>query len=320
MATTKAKSTKKSSAKKTSSKTVQAEKELREVAEAAKVEAKKIEEATKAEAKKVEAVVKNDEAALKGFFARKYDASENILTIFKTPKIVGAILGEMVGVALLTMVCLTLGLYNPLYFIFGILAITISVFALSGANLNPAITVGMMATRRISPIRGTLYIIAQVLGAWLGFLLIDAFRRAGGESAAALPEVAAVDGSMFWPVTMVEMICALIMGFFFARALAYKRSAFTFGAVVAGGVFIAMLIAVLVTGNFLLLQDAFVLNPAISIMFQILPSEAADFGTLLGEMAAALATYVIFPMVGAVIGFYIADFASKLSGQKLAEE
>ena len=305
MATTKAKSTKKSSAKKTSSKTTQ-NKELQKVVETVKVDAKKVEE-----------IVKNDEASLKGFFARKYDASENILTIFKTPKIVGAILGEMFGVALLTMVFLTLGVYNPLYLIFGVLAITIAVFALSGAHLNPAITVGMMASRRVSPIRGTLYIIAQVLGAWIGFLIIDAFRRAGGESASALPEVTAAEDTMFWAITMVEMLGALVMGFFFARALAYKRSAFTFSAVVAGGVFVAMLIAVIVTGNFLLLQNAFVLNPAISIMFQILPSEAADFGTLLGEMGAALATYVIFPMIGATIGFYLADFASKLSGQKL---
>ncbi|MDR3298283.1 MAG: aquaporin [Candidatus Nomurabacteria bacterium] len=255
---------------------------------------------------------------VKDFFSRKHDSSENILTIFKNPRIIGAILGEVIGTMILTMILLTLGLYNPLYLIFGILAITVGVFALSGAHLNPAITVGMMASRRVSAIRGTLYIIAQILGAWFGLLIVNAFHLTGGESAAALPQITAVDGSMFWAITMVEFIGAIIIGFFFARALIYKRSAFTFGAVVAGGVFIAILIAIVVTSNYLMLQDAFVLNPAVAIMYQILPSEAANFGTLLGEIGKALTTYAIFPMIGATVGFYLSDLASTLSGEKVS--
>jgi glycerol uptake facilitator-like aquaporin len=256
--------------------------------------------------------------SVKSFFGRKYDASENILTIFKSPRIIGAILGEVIGTMLLTMVLLTLGLYNPLYLIFGIMAITIGVFALSGANLNPAITVGMMATRRMSPIRGTLYIIAQVLGAWFGMLIVNAFHLAGGEGAAALPQIAAADASMFWPIVMVEFIGAIIIGFFFARALIYKRSAFTFGAVVAGGIFVAILLAIVLTSNYLMLQDAFVLNPAVAIMYQVLPSEAADFGTLIAEIGKALTTFVVFPMIGATIGFFLSDIATKTTGEKLA--
>ena len=253
---------------------------------------------------------------VKEFFGRKYDANENILTIFKNPRIIGAILAEIVGTMILTIILLTLGIYNPLYLIFGILAITIGVFALSGAHLNPAITVGMMASRRVSAIRGTLYIISQVLGAWFGLLIVSAFRSAGGESAAALPEMATVEGTMFWAVTMVEFIGAIIIGFFFARALIYKRSAFTFGAVVASGVFVAVLIAIVITSNFLQLQDVFVLNPAVAIMYNVLPSEAADFGTLIGEIGKALTTYAIFPMLGATVGFYLSDFMGKLSDEK----
>lgn len=255
---------------------------------------------------------------IKEFFGRKYDASENILTIFKSPRIIGAILGEIIGTTILTMLLLTLGVANPLYLIFGIMVITIGVFALSGAHLNPAITVGMMASRRVSAIRGTLYIIAQVLGAWFGLLIISAFHSAGGDSAVALPQIAATDDSMFWVITMIEFMGAIIIGFFFARALVYKRSAFTFGAVVAGGIFAAILMSVVITGNFLALQNTFVLNPAVAIMYQILPSEAANFGTLLGEIGQALTTYAIFPMIGATVGFYLSDFATKLTGEKLS--
>lgn len=296
MATTKAKTVKKSATKQTT----------------------KSAAAKPAATAKVEAKVTN-KGIWKGFFARKYDASENILTIFKNPRIIAAILGEVIGTMILSMILLTLGLYNPLYLVFGILAISVGIFAISGAHLNPAVTVGMMATRRTSPIRGTLYIIAQVLGAWLGMLVVSAFQSAGGEGAAKLPQIGAMDASMFWPITMIEFVGAIIIGFFFARALIYKRSAFTFGAIVACGIFVAILLAIAITSNYLMLQDAFVLNPAISIVYQVMPSEAANFGALIGEVGKALATFVVFPMIGATIGFYLSDVSTKLSGDKLSE-
>lgn len=304
MATTKAKTTSKVSAKKP----------VKSIKSAASKPAKTA---------KVETITSKKTNPVKEFFARKYDANENILTIFKSPKIIGAILGEVIGTMLLAMILLTLGIFNPLYLIFGIMAITIAVFAFSGANLNPLVTVGMMASRRMSPIRGTLYIIAQLLGAWFALLIVNAFKLAGGEMAQELPMLKATlwgEGSVFWVITMIELIGAIIIGFSFARALVYKRSVFTFGAMVAGGIFVAILLAVVLTGNYLAIQDTtFVLNPAVAIMYQALPSEAANFGELLGHIGIALTTYVVFPVVGGVIGFYLSDLASKLSGQKLVE-
>ncbi|MCL1840098.1 aquaporin [Candidatus Saccharibacteria bacterium] len=305
MATTKAKTTSKSSTKKPS-------KSIKSAA------------SKPARTTRVETITsKAKPSPVKEFFARKYDASENILTIFKSPKIIGAILGEVIGTMLLTMVLLTLGIFNPLYLIFGVMVITIAVFALSGANLNPTITVGLMASRRMSPIRGTLYIIAQLLGAWFGLLVVNGFKLAGGELAQELPVLNTPlwgEGEMFWAITMIELLGAIVIGFCFARALVYKRSVFTFGAVVSGGVFLAVLLAVVLTGNYLAVQDtAFVLNPAVAIMYQALPSEAASFGELLGHIGIALSTYVIFPVLGGAIGFYISDLAAKLSGQKLSE-
>ena len=68
----------------------------------------------------------------KGFFERKFDASETILTIFKNPRIYGAILGEVIGTMLLTLIFLTLGVYQPLYILFGVIAVSAAVFAFSG--------------------------------------------------------------------------------------------------------------------------------------------------------------------------------------------
>jgi glycerol uptake facilitator-like aquaporin len=269
---------------------------------------------------------------VKTFFARKGDPNENILTIFKDTKIIGAIIGEIVGTALVTGVALTLGLFNPLYLIFAYTGITAAVFALSGAHLNPTITAGMMASRRVSAIRGVLYIISQLIGAWIGFMIVNAFYQAGVASgnidaaSTVLPTLSTADSltastegfSFFWIVTMIEFVGAMIIAFFFARALDYKRGAFTFGAVVGSGVFVAMLFAVVVCSNFLGIQgNVFIMNPASAFMYGLLPASAEGFDALMGQLMPMLVSYVIFPIFGGVIGFYISDFANMLSHKEL---
>ena len=267
-----------------------------------------------------------------GLFARKFDASENILTIFKDTRIIGALLGEIFGTAMVTGVVLTLGLYNPLYWIFGYVAITLAVFKLSGAHLNPVITAGMLATRRVSAIRGVLYIIAQIIGAWLGYTLVGAFYKIGVDSGnidaanVALPTLIAADSataategfSFFWPFTFVELLGSIIIAFFFARALNYKKKALPFAITVAAGSFVAMLFAVVINNNFFYLNDnSFAFNPAISMMLGLFPSSAENFNELMSALWPMVVTHILFPVLGGIIGFYVSDFASKLSGHEL---
>src|SRR3989441_9415078 len=55
------------------------------------------------------------------------------------------------------------------------LAIVITVFAAtSGGHINPAVTIAMLVTRRIAPLLGLLYIVAQLVGATLAGLLLQA--------------------------------------------------------------------------------------------------------------------------------------------------
>lgn len=331
MATTKAKSTKKSPAKKPAAKKPAAKKTV-----ASKSTVKTVKKTAKVGTVKTQIVSDKATAGktspVKEFFARKGDPNENILTIFKDTKIIGAIIGEIIGTGLVTAVALTLGLFNPLYLIFAYTGITAAVFALSGAHLNPAITAGMMASRRVSAIRGVLYIIAQLIGAWLGFMIVNAFYQAGvasGNIDAAttlLPTLATADSvkattegfSFFWAFTMLEFIGAMIIAFFYARALDYKRGAFTFAAVVAGGVFLATLFAVVTCNNFLGVQEnVFIMNPAAAFMYGLLPTSADGFDGLMGQLMPMLVTYVIFPIFGGILGFYISDFANKLSGKEL---
>ena len=225
------------------------------------VETKMVEQKTK-EVKEVKEVkTTKNESGLKGFFARKYEEKESILTVFKTPKFYGALLGEIIGTMLLALALFSIslmGIANTATYIFAIIALLVAIYAISGACLNPLITVGMMASRRMSVIRGIMYIIAEIIGAWLGWLIFNGFHLAGGETAYDIASMAAIGENGFWPIAMVELLGAAIIGFFFTRALAYKRSVFTFAAVVAGGMVLAILIGYVASAAFLGANNNFI--------------------------------------------------------------
>lgn len=258
-------------------------------------------------------------SCLSGFFAKKYDEKESILTIFKNPKFYGALLGEVIGtllIALLLFALMLMGLPNIATYAFAVIATLIAVYAFSGACLNPIITVGMMASRRMSVIRGVMYIIAEIVGAWLGWLIFNGFHLAGGESAYDVPAISALAENGFWPAAMVELLGAIVIAFFFARALKYKRSVFTYGAVITGGIVLAILIGYVVSAAFLGLSNNFIMNPAAALMLQIFPTSGENFGEILGGICQALSLYAIIPMIGGVLGFYLSDFAGKLSAEE----
>ena len=262
------------------------------------------------------ATTSTKKSCFSGFFAKKYEEKESILTIFKNHKFYGSLLGEVIGTMLIALLLFSLslmGIANIAMYAFAIIAVLVAVYAFSGACLNPIVTVGMMASRRMSVIRGIMYIIAEVLGAWLGWLIINGFHLAGGETAYDVPAMSAVAEGGFWLVTMVELIGAAIISFFFARAIEYKRSVFTFAAVVAGGMALAVLVGYVVSAAFLGLNSNFVFNPAVALMMQIFPTAGESFGEILGGICQALSIYAIIPMIGGVIGFYLSDFAKKLS-------
>ena len=298
MATKKSKSSAKSAKTKTT-KPKTAEKSVKK----SEIEAPKTDTV---EETKVTTTTSEKKSCFKGFFAKKYEEKESILTIFKNHKFYGALLGEVIGtmlIALLLFALSLMGIANVAMYAFAIIAILVAVYAFSGACLNPIVTVGMMATRRISVIRGIMYIIAEILGAWLGWLIFNGFHLAGGETAYDVPAMAAVAEGGFWTVTMVELIGAAVIGFFFARAIEYRRSVFTFAAVVAGGMAAA----------FLGLNSNFVFNPAVALMMQIFPTAGENFGEILGGICQALSIYALIPMIGGVVGFYLSKKKKKLS-------
>ena len=275
---------------------------------------------TELEAPKTNKVEKKQTSknCLSGFFAKKYDEKEGILTVFKNHKFYGALLGEFLGTILLSLLLFSvtlMGMASVATYGFAVIAILIAVYAFSGACLNPIVVVGMMASRRMSVIRGVMYIIAEIAGAWIGWLIFNGFHLAGGETAYDIPTITAIGEGQFWLYAMIELLGAIIIAFCYARALKYKRSVFTFAAVVAGGLSLAVLIAYVVSAAFLGLQNNFVMNPAVALMMQIFPTAGENFGEIIGGLCQALSVFALLPMIGGVVGFYLSDFTGKLSAE-----
>lgn len=251
--------------------------------------------------------------SMKGFFARKCDKDENVLTIFKTPKIWGALLGELIGTMLIVMFLLTLGFNNPIFLVVVFIGIYAVIVGISGANLNPLVTVGMMATRRMSAIRGVLYILAQVLGAWLGLIIINAFRLGSGTSY-ELPMMEEITGDSFWAIALVELLGAVVIAFCFARSLRYaRRNPLVFSVAVTSAITLAIVLGSIISSYFAFSGNTFMFNPAAALMYQVLPTTADGFGELASLAGLAIAAYVLIPMVGGVVGFYLSDIATRLS-------
>ncbi|MBP5647930.1 aquaporin [Candidatus Saccharibacteria bacterium] len=257
-------------------------------------------------------------SCLSGFFAKKYEGKEGILTVFKDHKFYGALLGEIIGTMLLALLLFSvslMGVASIATYAFALIAILIAIYAFSGACLNPIITAGMMASRRMSVIRGVMYILAEVLGAWFGWLIFNAFHLAGGETAYEIPTMTAIGENQFWLFAMVELFGAVIIGFFAARAVQYKRSVFTFAATIAGGIVLAVLLGYVISAAFLGLSSNFAMNPAVAVMLQIFPTAGESFGEIFGGICQALSAFALIPMLGGIVGFYLSDFTSKLSGE-----
>ncbi len=92
------------------------------------------------------------------------------------------------------------------------LAIMITVFAAtSGGHINPAVTIGFMVTRRIAPLLGILYIVAQLVGATLAGLLLRAIYPQAVWQAAQLGTPMLAPGVSFGMGVLIEAVLTFFL-------------------------------------------------------------------------------------------------------------
>lgn len=228
----------------------------------------------------------------------------HIQSSVRTASLWRAVAAELIGTFLFASVIIA-GQGQPIFVLFGLAGIVLLVGAVSGAHVNPAITVGAWVTRRIGWLRAVLYILAQCLGAALAYFTLTAFLGGAeavdanaalyGQTAPALfhaADVTLLTGKE-WYVFFAELLGTAILGFAIANATREVQdrvaAAFTAGL----GIFIALMVAVSVASY---VGGSAIINPAVAIALQAYTWTWWPF-----------AIYAFAPILGGVAGFVIYD-------------
>ena len=190
-------------------------------------------------------------------------------------------IAELVGTCLFTLVLiLAAGSGAWVVTIFAVFTLTMLSYVIghvSGAHVNPAITVGAIVTARIKPMRGLYYIIAQLAGAAVAILLSKWI---------GLGIVANPHADISWRLFAAELVGTLVFAFGVASVM-FKRSQPTSSGFVVGlSLFTGIILSSLMLGGSAV-QGA-VLNPAISFGLNLITIEA-----------------LIAPLIGAILGMWL---------------
>ncbi|MFM2374492.1 MAG: hypothetical protein RLZZ234_487 [Candidatus Parcubacteria bacterium] len=160
-----------------------------------------------------------------------------------------------------------------------IAALTLALFvytigSISGAHINPAVTLGLWSVGKIETQKAGFYILAQVLGALVALFAAKEFV------------VVAPLGATPWSTAtfLAEALGAAFFAFGIASVVFGKVHGYMSGMVVGGSLLLGILMASL-SGA------AGILNPAVAL-----------------ALGATSLTYVLAPIIGAVAGFWAYRF------------
>lgn len=235
--------------------------------------------------------------------AQKTGLSSHLETSIQSKRLWRALAAEFIGTFLLASVIIA-GQGQPIFVLFALVGIVLILGGISGAHVNPAVTIGAWATRRIGWLRAVAYIVVQFLGAAAAFFAFSAFiggaaavseqAQLYGQTAPSL--FAAIDlstiGGKEWYVFFAELLGTAILAFAYAsytRTRERLTGAFTVGL----GIFIALMVTVTVGGY---VSASTILNPAVALALQ-----AYD------PNVWAYTIYALAPVIGGVVGFIVHD-------------
>lgn len=234
-------------------------------------------------------------------------------SLARTP-LVAALIAEFLGTFIFAAAVIA-GQGQPILVFFALVGVVLAVGALSGAYVNPALTLGAWITRRMSGLRALAYIVAQVLGAMLALVVLNAYVQAAPAAPAASPadmyggaaqlfKAAALPENKEWYLFFSEFIGTMIFGFAVAGATREKKERSAAALTVGLGAFLGLIVAgsaaALIGGNA-------ILNPAVAISLQ-----AISFATVWPIMV-----YVVGAIFGGIVGFVLYDL---LRGTEKEEE
>lgn len=235
--------------------------------------------------------------------AKKQTLGQHIESALLSKSSWRALAAEFIGTFLLASVIVA-GQGQPIFVLFGLVGIVLLIGSVSGAHVNPAITIAAWATKRIGWFRALGYVLVQFLGAAAAFYAISAFlggaaqptaeQQMYGQSAASLfkaADISTIDGKE-WYVFFAEVLGTAILGL--AIAVATRTKDITNAALTAGGgIFVALMVGITITGY---VSASSIMNPAVALSLQAYTSTVW-----------AYIAYILAPIIGAVIGFVVSD-------------
>lgn len=231
------------------------------------------------------------------------------------------VIAEVVGTFILTLVALlaipTLPALGALFTGLALVVLVITIGAISGAHVNPAVTIGLWSARRVKSILVPFYLVAQFLGAAAAAVVLSYVSNATyGLDFSGI-------GSLNWGIFIVELIGAAV--FVFGVTAATSRSdtsasnkalgvglSLTAGLLVATSLF-AALQGGIDTSKINALKDVPhelrvsgpILNPAIALAAtDKTDSQLQNIGTVKGDkqVSRLSAELILGTLIGAVLG------------------
>ena len=151
----------------------------------------------------------------------------------------------------------------------------LTIGGISGAHINPGITLGLLSINKVDPTKAVAYIVAQVAGALSAFGIMGALVEGDVLTASA----GEADATIF----IAEALGMAIFGFGVAAAVHNGYKGVEAAAVVGGSLLLGIMFASVAANG--------VLNPAVAI--------AID---------SVNAVYLLAPVVGSVVGMWTYRF------------
>lgn len=186
-----------------------------------------------------------------------------------------AYISEAIGTCILTLVLILATGANPwvatIFAVFTLMYIAYSFGHVSGAHVNPALTIGALATGRISGLKALYYVVAQIAGAAAAILIVKSVGI----------DLNSAAGSAFsWRLFTAELIGMFVFGYGVAAVMAKKvhqaAAGFVVGISLFGGIIVSSL---LLSGTTM----SAILNPAVAYGLNAL-SVSSILGAILGSV------------------------------------
>lgn len=172
---------------------------------------------------------------------------------------------------------------HPLAFGFGMMALVIALGRISGAHLNPAVTLALTFTGHLKTALAPIYIVAQFVG---GILAAAVLRLAfGGETTLGASQLGQAVNA--WAGFTLELVMAAVFVFVIHAVMSDRTHSAAASGIAIGGAYLAInIMLVRATGG--------AINPA------------RAFGlALLGNQWADSWVFLIAPFIGAILGGFL---------------